>query len=214
MSMPPPLSPPQLLQALVDMVDALGELAASVAGLDRDVQVAVHGRALHEALGTFTQHLCDSLCHHDVTYLEYHNVTSLGQFLATLGATPVTTWADVRATVRAWWESMEKLARSWWWVDGDATDLLDACGNTGTAKATTEATARPRDCGTRPLRRLGDIELALAETKEASRDVPKALVATVAEAKRLWEASAHLATPAGCPWGHPQPPLESLWQPH
>ncbi|TRZ08071.1 hypothetical protein HGM15179_019036 [Zosterops borbonicus] len=44
------------------------------------------------------------------------------------------------------------------------------------------------------LLRLGDMEAALEGTKEASADVPKALVAAVGEAERLWEASARLAT--------------------
>ncbi|XP_059727554.1 uncharacterized protein LOC132340521 [Haemorhous mexicanus] len=62
---------------------------------------------------------------------------------------------------------------------------------------------------------LRDIEAALEGTKEASPDVPEALVAKVAEAEQLWEASVPpvQASPAGDTWGHPQPPLESLWWP-
>ncbi|XP_039571278.1 uncharacterized protein LOC120505114 [Passer montanus] len=43
-------------------------------------------------------------------------------------------------------------------------------------------------------RRLEAIEAILKGTKEASLDVPEALVATVAEAERLWDASTRLAT--------------------
>nr|XP_054507001.1 uncharacterized protein LOC129132031 [Agelaius phoeniceus] len=53
-----------------------------------------------------------------------------------------------------------------------------------------EATAFPREL----QRWLGDIEAALKGTNEASPDVPEALVAKVAVAERLWEASARLAT--------------------
>ncbi|XP_064594000.1 uncharacterized protein LOC135460952 [Zonotrichia leucophrys gambelii] len=53
-----------------------------------------------------------------------------------------------------------------------------------------EATAFPREL----QRRLGDIEAALKGTNEASPDVPEDLVAKVAEAERLWEASSRLAT--------------------
>ncbi|RMC11013.1 hypothetical protein DUI87_12205 [Hirundo rustica rustica] len=43
-------------------------------------------------------------------------------------------------------------------------------------------------------RQLRDIEAALEGIKETSADVPKDLVAVVAEAEWLWEANAHLAT--------------------
>ncbi|XP_039554421.1 uncharacterized protein LOC120497265 [Passer montanus] len=52
-----------------------------------------------------------------------------------------------------------------------------------------EATAFPREL----QRLLRDFEDALEGTNEASPDVPKDLVAKVAVAERLWEASAHLA---------------------
>ncbi|XP_077047188.1 uncharacterized protein LOC129134394 [Agelaius phoeniceus] len=51
------------------------------------------------------------------------------------------------------------------------------------------ATAFPRKL----KRRVGDIEVTMEGTNEASPDVPEALVAKVAEAERLWEASARLA---------------------
>lgn len=51
------------------------------------------------------------------------------------------------------------------------------------------ASALPREL----QRRLRDIEAALEGTREMSPNVPKALVAAVAEAERLWEASARLA---------------------
>ncbi|XP_041264172.1 uncharacterized protein LOC121337871 [Onychostruthus taczanowskii] len=53
-----------------------------------------------------------------------------------------------------------------------------------------KATTFPREL----QRQLGDIEAALKGTNEASPDVPEALVAMVANAERLWEASARLAT--------------------
>ncbi|XP_077047186.1 uncharacterized protein LOC143695863 [Agelaius phoeniceus] len=42
-------------------------------------------------------------------------------------------------------------------------------------------------------RRVGDIEVTMEGTNEASPNVPEALVAKVAEAERLWEANARLA---------------------
>ncbi|XP_064261992.1 uncharacterized protein LOC135291661 [Passer domesticus] len=53
-----------------------------------------------------------------------------------------------------------------------------------------KATAFPREL----QRQLGDIEATLEGTNQASPDVPEALVAMVAKAERLWEASARLAT--------------------
>ncbi|XP_063037661.1 uncharacterized protein LOC134432700 [Melospiza melodia melodia] len=53
-----------------------------------------------------------------------------------------------------------------------------------------EATAFPREL----QRLLRDIEATLKGTNEASPDVPEALVAKVAVAEQLWEASARLAT--------------------
>ncbi|XP_039944480.1 uncharacterized protein LOC120764563 [Hirundo rustica] len=44
------------------------------------------------------------------------------------------------------------------------------------------------------LRQLGDIKTTLLNIKERSPNVPEDLVAAVAEAKRLWEASARLTT--------------------
>lgn len=44
------------------------------------------------------------------------------------------------------------------------------------------------------LRRLGDVEATLKGTKEVSPDVPRDLVAKVAKAEWLWEASYCLAT--------------------
>ncbi|KAM6993496.1 uncharacterized protein RBU47_014806 [Passerculus sandwichensis] len=53
-----------------------------------------------------------------------------------------------------------------------------------------EATAFPREL----QRRLRDIEATLKGTNEASPDVPEGLVAKVAKAEQLWEASSRLAT--------------------
>ncbi|XP_053823870.1 uncharacterized protein LOC128801769 [Vidua chalybeata] len=52
-----------------------------------------------------------------------------------------------------------------------------------------KATAFPREL----RRQLGDIQATLKGTNEMSPDVPEALVVAVAEAERLWDASARLA---------------------
>ncbi|RLV63695.1 hypothetical protein DV515_00018007 [Chloebia gouldiae] len=277
------MEPRELLEALVAVVATLGEVAATVAGPYGDVLLAVSPWSLHTALGTFLGHLRDTLDH--------HGVTSLGQTLAALGATPGATWAHVTRVASTWQDSVAALGDRWDQLAGEATKLHDACRDVATREATTAATATARagdlqvkatQWGTardnlvaaarqlplaldkekvasalaahearvaaatnkvvadtkvmeeamvaaseagaasrrgqqaevalevlerlvaacdkatafpRELRQqLGDIEATLKGTNEMSPDVPEALVAAVAKAERLWEASARLAT--------------------
>ncbi|XP_039572482.1 uncharacterized protein LOC120505736 [Passer montanus] len=282
-SLPPPLSPPQLLELLVDVVATLGELAATVAGPYGDVLLGVSPRSLQKALGTFIGHLRDTLGH--------PGVTSLGEALAALRDNLGATWAHVTAAASTWRDSVATLEDSWARLAREATELRDTCRDTATGEATTAATANSRagdlrvtatrwgtslhnlvatarqpplaldkeevasavaahdarmeaaasevEAATKAMeeavvatneaeaatrrgqraevalgllerlvaacdratafprelqRRLGDIEAALEGTNQASPDVPEALVAMVAKAEQLWEASARLAT--------------------
>ncbi|XP_053823900.1 uncharacterized protein LOC128801794 isoform X3 [Vidua chalybeata] len=103
--------PPQLLKVLVDVVATLGKVAATVTGPQRDEQQLVYPKFLRERLRDFAWSLCKTLNHHGVTSWGHHNVPSLGQALATLGATPGATRADVRASAWAWQE-LDVLAQS------------------------------------------------------------------------------------------------------
>ncbi|TRZ06239.1 hypothetical protein HGM15179_020869 [Zosterops borbonicus] len=263
----------QVLEAVVAVVATLGELVATMTAPPTDVQPRVYPRSLFSHLRTFTWSLRNTLRHRDVTYLEHHNVTSLGQALAALGKTPGTTWADVTAALSAWQESMLRLGEHWYmlvweaeeilgaWEDkatAQARDLRDRAAGRGTAGdnpvaaaqqppealakeeeasstvaehdaqvaaatkareqaegATSQAEVATRwgeqaevarrllwrlgaTCGkARDLpielsHHLGNIKATLERTREASPDVPEDFVAAVAEAERLWGASAHL----------------------
>ncbi|KAM4879885.1 uncharacterized protein FYW23_014593 isoform 2-T5 [Sylvia borin] len=280
--MEPRESPPQLLEALVDMVAALGELVATVTAPHRSVQPSVYPRSLFSHLRTFTWSIRNTLRdityleQRDVSYLQQRNVTYLGQALATLGATPGATWADVTAAFTAWRWSVDVLMESWFMLVWGAEELTEIWED----EATTEATAQARNlqdqatgrgtAGDTPVasaqqpsvalaeeevasavaehdaqvaaapeareetvvatrqagvasrrgqqakvakrllwrlgamcqraralplelhRRLKDIEATLKGTREVSTNVPEALVAAVAEAEQLWEASARL----------------------
>ncbi|XP_041267098.1 uncharacterized protein LOC121339421 [Onychostruthus taczanowskii] len=123
---PQEVSPPQL-QALVAVVATLGKVVATVTGPHRGKFLHESPDSLHEDLKNFTQNLCKILDHGDVTSLGHHSVPSLGRALATLGATPGTTWANVRAAAGAWRESVAKLVDSCDQLAGEATKLRDAC---------------------------------------------------------------------------------------
>ncbi|XP_059347106.1 uncharacterized protein LOC132085667 [Ammospiza nelsoni] len=205
-----------------------------------------------------------------VSSLDDPGVPSLGQALATLGATLGATWADVRATGNTWRELVAACEERWKQLFEEITKLCDACedaalawardqqdkaihrGTAGdnlaataqqllvaldrdeeasagathsaqvmaaTSEAMGEAVVAPRpvraairrrhwaEMALEPLQRLvdacdngsefisymecqlRDIEAALEGTKEASPDVPEDLVAKVAKAEQLWEAS-------------------------
>ncbi|XP_066064135.1 uncharacterized protein [Chamaea fasciata] len=120
------MDPWEMLEAQVDVVATLGELVAAVTTPRGDVWPFVSPEYLHAALRTFTCTLQDTLSLHEVTSLGYLAVTSLGHALSALGATSGATWADVRATVRAWRESVDALRESWHRVVGEALDLPGA----------------------------------------------------------------------------------------
>ncbi|XP_039561829.1 uncharacterized protein LOC120500687, partial [Passer montanus] len=137
------VSPPQL-QALVAVVATLGKVVAAVTGPHRGKFLHESLDSLHEDLKNFTQSLSKildhsdvtslghcgvtSLGHHSVTSLGHHSVPCLGRALATLGATPGTTGASVRAVASAWRESVAKLVDSCDQLAREATKLRDACG--------------------------------------------------------------------------------------
>ncbi|XP_050840023.1 uncharacterized protein LOC108963822 [Serinus canaria] len=117
---PQEVSPPQL-QALVAVVATLGQVVATVTGPHRDKSP----NSLHEDLKNFTRSLHAILNHGGVTSLGHPAVPSLGQALATLGATPGTTCANVKATAGAWREVVARLVDSWDWLAREATKLCD-----------------------------------------------------------------------------------------
>ncbi|TRZ08144.1 hypothetical protein HGM15179_018961, partial [Zosterops borbonicus] len=237
------------------MVATLGELVATVTAPRRDMWPLLYPESLHTDLRKFISTLWDTLDHGDVTSLGQRGVTPLGQALATLGATPGATWADVRASVRAWRELVTAVEEGWCRLTEEAIELYDTWDNEAITKDITtvwagnlqEETAGPgtaadnlvatgqqppvaltsvatRQMGAATRRgqqaekalglvaclvatcdraialpmelhgRLEDMEAALEGTQEVSPDVPEALVAAVAEAEQLWEASARLAT--------------------
>ncbi|XP_063037678.1 uncharacterized protein LOC134432715 isoform X2 [Melospiza melodia melodia] len=263
----------QLLEALVSVVATLGEVTATVTGPYRGVRRCVPPKLLHAALRIFTWSLRKALERPGVSSLDDPGVPSLGQTLATLGATPGATWADVRATGSAWQELVAACEERWKQLFEEITKLRDACedaalawardqqdkairrGTAGdnlaataqqlmvaldrdeeasagathsaqvmaaTSEAMGEAVVAPRpvraairrrhwaEMALEPLQRLvdacdkgsefisymecqlRDIEAALEGTKEASPDVPEDLVAKVAKAEQLWEASTRL----------------------
>nr|XP_041568596.1 uncharacterized protein LOC115493085 [Taeniopygia guttata] len=130
---PAAMEPRELLEALVAVVAVLGEVAATVAGPYGDVLLAVSPRSLHTALGTFINHLRDTLGH--------QAVPSLGQALAALGATPGATWVHVTRAASAWQDPVAALRDGWDQLAGEAIELRDACRDTATREATTAATA-------------------------------------------------------------------------
>ncbi|XP_066194148.1 uncharacterized protein [Sylvia atricapilla] len=98
-----------MLKALVPVVATLGELAATMAGLDSKVLLALYQGPLHKELRIFSQCLRDTLDHGSVTSLGQRGVTSLSQALATTGDV----WSDVRAVVNAWQEWLAMLDKRW-----------------------------------------------------------------------------------------------------
>ncbi|KAL9822880.1 uncharacterized protein GJ701_016111 [Geothlypis trichas] len=129
------VSPPQLLEALVAVVAALGDVAATVTGPHRGVRRCVPPKELHAALRIFTWSLRRALEHPRDTSTGGPGVPSLGQALATLGATPGTTWADVRAEGRAWRELVAAREERWKQLKEEITKLRDACQDAALAWA-------------------------------------------------------------------------------
>ncbi|XP_057896575.1 uncharacterized protein LOC131093427 [Melospiza georgiana] len=150
------------------------------------------------SLNRFTSLL--GLC--GATLGRHDRVTTLGQVLAN----PEATWADVRAAASTWRESVDRLMDSWSRRVEEAARLCNEWEVTATMRGRRaetplglleclvaecdRATAYPREL----QRRLGDIEFALEETREPCPDFRVALVAAVAEAERLRDASAHLVS--------------------
>ncbi|XP_063037646.1 uncharacterized protein LOC134432684 [Melospiza melodia melodia] len=130
---PEAMEPRELLEALVDVVATLGELAATVARPYGDVLLHVSPRSLHKALETFMGHLQDTLKH--------PGDASLAEALAAFGATPGATWAHVTAAASAWRDAVATLKDSWARLAREATELRDACRDAATAEATTAATS-------------------------------------------------------------------------
>ncbi|KAL9822879.1 uncharacterized protein GJ701_016110 isoform 2-T2 [Geothlypis trichas] len=129
------VSPPQLLEALVAVVAALGEVAATVTGPHRGVRRCVPPKELHAALRIFTWSLRRALERPRDTSTGDPGVPSLGQALAALGATPGTTWADVRAEGRAWRALVAAREERWKQLKEEITKLRDACEDAALAWA-------------------------------------------------------------------------------
>ncbi|KAL9822920.1 uncharacterized protein GJ701_016131 [Geothlypis trichas] len=124
-SLTSPLSPPQVsspqLQVLVAVVTGLDEVVAIVTG----THWGKFPDSLHEDLKNFTRSLRAFLKHGGVTSVGNSDVPSLRRALATIWATPGTTWADVRAASSAWRELVAKLVDSWDWLVREATKLRE-----------------------------------------------------------------------------------------
>ncbi|KAL9822874.1 uncharacterized protein GJ701_016108 isoform 1-T1 [Geothlypis trichas] len=129
------VSPPQLLEALVAMVTALGEVAATVTGPHRGVRRCVPPKELHAALRIFTWSLRRALERPRDASTGKPRVPSLGQALAALGATPGKTWADVRAEGRAWRALVAAREERWKQLKEEITKLRDACEDAALAWA-------------------------------------------------------------------------------
>ncbi|XP_063037687.1 uncharacterized protein LOC134432723 isoform X2 [Melospiza melodia melodia] len=108
-----------LLEALVSVVATLGDVTATVTGPHWGVRRCAPPKLLHAALRIFTWSLRKGL--------EHPGVPSLGQTLATLGATPGATWANVRATGSAWRELVSACEERWKQLVEEVTKLRDAC---------------------------------------------------------------------------------------
>ncbi|KAL9822865.1 uncharacterized protein GJ701_016099 [Geothlypis trichas] len=113
------------------------------------------------------------------------NMVGLGQALGREEGAKVVAGREAqerrRAMRAASWATRATSKRQWMEV---ALELLERL-----VVACDEATTFPREL----QRRVADIEAALEGTNEASPKVPEELVAKVAEAEQLWEASARLA---------------------
>ncbi|TRZ05869.1 hypothetical protein HGM15179_021238, partial [Zosterops borbonicus] len=180
-----------LLEALVDVVATLGELAATMARPDKDVLWAVSPKALGAALRRSTWHLCCTLNHHGVTPLGQHSVTSPCCCYATLLCLcGVTSLGQSVAALEANLGAIQALVHC---GHQEGTEGSNALGLLGRLVAACDrATTLPQWV----QHQLRDIEVTLRWTREVTPDVLEALVATVAKTDQLWEASAHLTT---CP---------------
>ncbi|XP_059727632.1 uncharacterized protein LOC132340576 isoform X2 [Haemorhous mexicanus] len=170
------MEPRELLEALVDVVATLGELAATVAGLDGDVLLGVSPRSLQMALDTFISDLQGTLGH--------HGDTSLGQALAAFRANLGATWAHVTAAASAWRGSVAKLKDSWAQLAKKATELRNACRDTATRETTTAATAntRARDLQDKATRWEPSLHNLVAEVWQPLLALDKEEVASVVAA--------------------------------
>ncbi|KAF4795690.1 hypothetical protein TURU_090963 [Turdus rufiventris] len=121
--MPPPLSPPQLsqslLESLVAVVDTLGKVAAPVAGPEGDVELKGSQGSLQKALDPFTKNLGDAL--------DRSSATALGKALAKAGTTPGATQASVTSAATDWQDSVKEVVKEWNKLFKNATELLSDC---------------------------------------------------------------------------------------
>ncbi|RMC17005.1 hypothetical protein DUI87_06262 [Hirundo rustica rustica] len=138
-------TPFRVLEWPVAAVATLGELAAAVTAPCRSTWPLLYPESLHQDLREFIWTLRDTLDHGDVTSLGQRGVTPLGQALATFGATPGATWADVRAAVRGWQKLVDELEENWCCLAEDAADLLDDLEDRATTRATAEDTDEETD---------------------------------------------------------------------
>ncbi|KAM3658017.1 uncharacterized protein VK521_013749 [Ammospiza maritima maritima] len=135
---------------------------ATMTGPHRGVRRCAPPKFLHAALRIFTWSLRKGL--------EHPGVPSLGQALATLGATPGATWADVRAAGSACRELVSACEERWKQLVEEITKLRDACEDAALAwardqqdKATLRGTAEDNLAAT-----AQQLMVALDRDKEAS----------------------------------------------
>ncbi|XP_039578151.1 uncharacterized protein LOC120508532 isoform X2 [Passer montanus] len=126
--------PPQLLERQVAVVATLGEVVAAVTASHRGVRRRVSPVFLHAALGRFTQSLCETLEHGDVTSLGYCGVPSLGRALAALEATPEARDSAIAAVV-AWQKMVDALGGRWGQLAWEAAELCAECKHAAPARA-------------------------------------------------------------------------------
>ncbi|XP_074385926.1 uncharacterized protein LOC141725800 isoform X1 [Zonotrichia albicollis] len=188
------VSPPQLLEALVSVVATLGKVTATVTGPRRGMRRCVPPKLLHAALRIFTWSLRKALEHRRGTSMGEPGVPSLGQALATLGATSGATWADVRAAGSAWRELVSVCEERWKQLVEEITKLRDACEDAALAwardqqdKSTRRGTAGDNLAATAQQLMValeGDEEASVGPTRDAqvamdtSEAMGEAVVAT------------------------------------
>ncbi|XP_063037663.1 uncharacterized protein LOC134432703 [Melospiza melodia melodia] len=125
---------PLQLQVMVDVVATLGKVVETMTGPHGATCLYHSQDSLHENMQNFTRRLRKILNQHGVTSHGHPVVPSLGRALATLRATLGATWANVRATAKAWREMVAKLVDSWDQLAREATKLRDDCRKVITAR--------------------------------------------------------------------------------
>ncbi|XP_064255558.1 uncharacterized protein LOC135286359 isoform X2 [Passer domesticus] len=173
--------PPQLLERQVAVVATLGEVVATVTGSHRDVRRRGSPVFLHAALGRFTQSLCETLEHGDVTSLGYCGVPSLGRALAALEATPEAC-DNAIAAVETWRKMVDALGGRWGQLAWEAAELCAECKHAAPARA-----GDPRDEATHRGTAWGKL---VAVVRWPTVDWEEEEATSVGATRDAWEAAA------------------------